>query len=430
VIRAGWVAVGLTLAAGGAAAQAPAEPADLVRCNADARTACLVTTTTLDVDAIRQTAGRPEAELSKAFRARFRGDTALVAVGRRAAGRGTMPAARILVLVDVSGSMKSDFRFVYTLSALRFFLNQLDSLPAGVARVAVAAFGSRGVRQGIAAARFVPPDSVRGQVDAIRAPDRENTGLFSAIQAGIERLETELSAAGDPNRGHLVVITDGNNQVLAGDDPGLLDGQGGLATAAAAVSESRAIVTIIGIGNLNRGALETLAGERGRVALVTDAQFKLSGELSAVKDLLASAWEVAVPMAWSREDLGRSFGVVRTRLVAGGGQFQTGAFAWVPPLVALPAFVGALGGVSTDQAVAAPRLDGRWVLAAMLAVSLLFLWWLVPNRIWPVPADPAAQAAKPAAAKVPAAAQGLRLDVKEVAPRKLTDVTASRARRV
>lgn len=400
----------------------------LVRCGELSARPCLATTISLRPEQARQLAGRSPDSLSLAWQARFLRDTSLVGRGRRTWSEGQR-GNRVLVLVDVSGSMKN-LGIGTAKLVVGNFLRTLDSLPPGSVRVAVAPFGSVSVADRIAAAQFTTPDSARLSIDELPNPDRENTGLYSAVESGVERLSRELGDAGD-GLGALVVLTDGDNDVgRAGDDPGLLAGAAGLARAAQAVDQSAAFTTIVGIGNLNAQALTTLAGPRGRAYLKSLDAYELARPLAEVRELFATSWEVLIPLSIAREALGRG----PATLIPSLGTISANAL-WRPPVIALPAFVGVASAALVPGGVgAAPVgfvLDRRWPLALMAVVLLFLLWFVAPRLLWPSSLEVASASPVPAASKpAPQVAGGLRTDLKEVAPRRPSDVTAAKARRV
>lgn len=435
--RVGRGLLALVVAAAGAAEpsraqQAPLPDVLLVRCAPTTDVACL--TVSLDLDAA--VAGRlrsPGGGIDTAWQVRYRRDTAVGALGRRVAGATPRPA-RILVLVDVSGSMKTQTVAGQRISGIGnakialkdYLLRPLDSLSGDAVRVAVAPFGSIDVERRIEAARFVPPAQAMDQVDGLPAPDRENTGLYSAVVFGVRRLEAELREAGTGALGVLVVLTDGNNQVLPGDDFGLLDGPGGLAEAERVVRASAVTPWLIGVGPVDRARLAALAGSAERAQVVELDLFQLRRPLAEARDLLLSVWEVTflVPTK-GREELGRGLTTVAVGHRAANGPLA--AAVWRPPVIALPAFSGAIASGVVPAAAVQPTgaLSRRVPLLLFVTVLLAMLWLLVPRLLWPrlVPAGAAT-----AKAKTPKAAGGLRTDLKEAPPRRPQDVTASRAR--
>ena len=430
--RGGVAGLGLLLGAiGPVRAQLP--DALLVRCAENASQACLTTNVELGVDAARRVAAARAGTLDSAWRVRFRGDDG-AAFGRRMPGVGTRPA-RILMLVDVSGSMRNLGIGTAKIVLKDNLLRSLESLGGESVRVAVAPFGSVDVAARIRSARFVTPGQAIDQIEALPAPDRENTGLYSAMQLGADRLEAELAQAGPEALGVLVVLTDGNNDVdHPGDDPGLLSGSAGLAVAARAVAASGEVPVVIGLGSaIDPRPLQTLAGPRGRSYVVPLDAFELARPLDDVRDLLASTWEVAIPVpSGGREELGRSWATIAPRLVLGGGEpVSTGLAVWRPPVLALPAFSGVVSAGVIPAAIAGQPggggiVDRRVPLALFVLILLALVWLVLPRLLWPriVPAGEAPAAPK----KAVKAAGGLRADLKEAAPRKPADVTASRAR--
>lgn len=426
----------------GVVAAQTADEAVLLRCREHSSAPCLVTTVGLDATAARRLLGAEPEALLAGWRAKFLGDTGLVARAERGIGDAGRPI-RLFILVDVSGSMKYNLGIGTARLVLRQFLDTLGALPAEKVRVAVAPFGSVQVAPRIAAARFTTPDSAQAQVSQLPDPERENTGLYSAVELGARRVLEELKRSAPEGLGALVVITDGNNDVRnPGDDPGLLDGQAGLDVATRAINQDQLVPWIIGLQGdkgapLNEAALTTLAGPRGRKYLVRVDAYELAKPLGEIRSLLWSSWEVAVPLAGTaRQDLARGWTTLVPRITVGSVSVTSTPAAFRPPVVALPAFAGVVpaslsplgsgGGRSSESFL----YDRRVPLGLMLAVSLVLLWLVVPRVVWPPLAVQAAPAGAAKAPKPEHAPGGLRTDVKEVAPRRPSDVTASKAKRV
>ena len=135
----------------------------------------------------------PRADDSAAWSGRL-GPYPLQPVWARVALAGGPPRA-VLVLVDASGSMAGEGAQAAR-AAVRSFLSDLAvASDSGVVRVAVAPFASRGVTAAIRAATFGTPAQVTSAVDRLQAP-AGNTGLYSAVAAGAERVATEVRALG------------------------------------------------------------------------------------------------------------------------------------------------------------------------------------------------------------------------------------------
>src|SRR5215469_1022399 len=146
-----------------------------------------------------------------------------------------------LVLVDISGSMArklptGETRFQAAQSALTQFL---DSFQDGVDEVAIVPFESHNVASTIRAASFAHTKAdALAQVNGIPAPlARNNTALYSAVSLGLDALHDHIHRLQESDSGYapetmLIVMTDGRNEVYAGDDAGLLSGAEGLDEAA------------------------------------------------------------------------------------------------------------------------------------------------------------------------------------------------------
>jgi Mg-chelatase subunit ChlD len=418
------------------AAQAPAAAQDagvtLVRCGERGESACLRTAATLRPEV----AGRlAPGEHAGAWRIRH-GDAE---AGARppAVPRRATPPLRLLVLVDVSGSMR-DGGLQTARSALRSFLSEL---PGESVRAAVVPFASARVAERIQAARFVPAPRAAAQVDALPAPDG-NTGLYSALRAGLERLGTE-PAPGDSAWNAVLLVTDGRNDVgERGDDPGLLQGNEGRRAAVDAVRASGAYAWVVGIGpGLDAAELRALAAPRGEAFAVAGDPVALRRALGRIQGWIFTGREFLVPVA----------GAAEARLAGGPAQVSATAGAaraggrWTPPVFALPAFQGRSAAAVQDVAGADPWRVRRAAVFTFFAGVLLVLWTAVPPLLrTPAPAPrmaPRPQAAEPAAAPGgtrrirlragPAAlavAAGPRPELSEAPPRRPTDVTAKVSR--
>ncbi|MEO8451700.1 MAG: vWA domain-containing protein, partial [Gemmatimonadota bacterium] len=381
-----------------------AEEATLVRCAAGSNRPCLLTTVGLDAAEARHLIGLEPDKVSAAWRASFLRDTALVPRARAGSSESARPV-RLLVLVDVSGTMKNVGIGTVRL-VLRQFLDTLSALPAGKVRVAIAPFGSKDVAGRINSAPFLTPDSAQGQVSRLPEPT-ENTALYSAVQLGATRVLSELKQTAPDGLGALVVITDGteNDVENRGDDPGLLKGPEGLQAAVKAVDQDRLVPWMIGLRGEkgappNETILSTLAGPRGRKYLVRVDAFELARPLTDVRGMLWSAWDLAVPLAsTTREELGRGWLTLASWLALGKDGARATA-QWTPPVLALPAFEGiapaglAQSGAGERMGTGGLVFDRRLPLGLFLLVLVGLLWLMVPRLVWSPIAPAAAAPAK------------------------------------
>lgn len=423
-------------------------PVTLVRCGADARSACLRLETTLAPD--RAGALAPAETAAGAWRLRHAGVE--FAARPAAVAREARPPLRLLVLVDVSGSM-SDGGLQTARSALRAFLAEL---PAGSVRAAVVPFASARVAERIRGARFVPGPQAAAQVDALPAP-AGNTALYSAVREGLVRLAAE-PAPGDTAWNALLVVTDGRNDVgNQGDDAGLLAGAEGRRQAVEAVRASGAHAWVVGIGaGLDAAELRALAAPRGASFGVAEDPVALRRALERIQGWIFTGREFLLPVGGSAQ---ARLAPGPVRVEARAGQTAAGG-AWVPPLFALPAFQGRSASPVDGAAGADPWRLRRVAVLAFFAGVLLILWTAVPPLLrtavpGPPPRVPTAEpvtvvaagtapgarrriqlrtgaaARSVASAGVAAiAAGGLRPGLAEAPPRRPTDVTAKVSRPV
>jgi uncharacterized protein YegL len=424
-----------------------ASPVTMVRCSDSTDVPCLRATVPLRPEEARASNDATGAS-------DWKGEVAGIALTGGIA-RSTATIAHpltLLVLVDISGSMKGE-GIELTRSALRTFISEL---PPGSVRVAVAPFASRNLAPRIRAAAFTDPQSALAQVDALPQPEG-NTGLYSAVEIGSEVVKGALQNAPKDAWGALLVITDGVNDVRPTDDPGLLTGTAGRDAAVNAVASSGSYVWLVGIGSAPDGAdLQALAGTHGERYLVAEDPLLLHRVFTSIRDALFTTRALTYPAPiWARARLARgAFPLTVSRGDGRGCCTAAVAGRWTPPLYALPAFGGvADSGTVTAQGITSfelgqPRVDSNVLVFGFFALVALILWFLLPGMIWPdesvamagppvakladsVAAPAAApRAAVKAAATVDAAAGGgIRRGVTEVAARRPTDVTAATARR-
>src|SRR5262249_32165523 len=151
----------------------------------------------------------------------------------------------------------------------------------GVDEVAIAPFESHDVSATIHAASFAhSKEQALAQVRSIPEPGKHNnTALYSAVSYGLDvladRVRTLQSNGSAPTpETMLVVMTDGKNEVLAGDDAGLLSGAEGLNEVAGKVSASRLQVMGIGFGerrNIDVAALQRMSTDPPLMAADADS---------------------------------------------------------------------------------------------------------------------------------------------------------------
>jgi hypothetical protein len=419
-------------------------PTRIVRCAAAADVPCAVVSVQLEAPEARR---EPNDSTGRWWTGRLAGAD-LTGIRERVDNANSAPW-KLLILLDLSGSMRGE-GLRYARTGLRAFINSLP--PRGVA-VAVAPFESRQVAPRIASARFGPPSAAVQALDALPQPDVvANTALYSAVVAGLERLDAEVRGAEPGTRGGLLLLTDGKNDVRGrADDQGLLSGAAGRQTAADVAAKSAHNIWLVGAGNVDREELATLAGSRGEaLADALDAVVLANRFLHIGRQIAADREVTLRVVSPSVALLSRSGG--SGTLMASTGGTGTGDAAvvrqldWRPPLLALPAYDGVAdsGSVPPDVAGVA-GIEDNWNRRVVVSIALVLLWLaltaslptLFPAPVRAVSAEgqleareavPQAKAA--AASSRDERSTGLRTDAKEAPPRKPDEITASGARRV
>lgn len=357
---------------------------------------------------------------------------------------GASPHTRIMILVDGSASM-GDGTLQIVRSVLRSFLS---TIPA-TTEVAVAPFSSVRVDERIGRADFDVPEAAAGALLDF-PPPANNTGLYSAIQIGARRLAATrpsrgnltlsvgspagvaggIAATSGRSNDHLIVVTDGTNDVGSqGDDSGLLEGIPGRDAATDAVVEAGVHLWVLGVGDrINRGELEALAAgtTRGFTArgsriqgnalsvplrdpiLMGHALDKVDRSLRVGRELI-----VRVP-PWARRYLDRGPAIFTLRRQTVGEPRMAGDFeaelvrraSWRPPLFTAvglgPALANEVGNTASEaplrwQDQAIPR---GFAIMVVFALSMVILSQVVPPLLWPLPGNTRGNgAASPATAK-------------------------------
>jgi hypothetical protein len=137
-------------------------------------------------------------------------------------GKETRTERYVLILFDLSGSMKEATpgaanKFEAAKGAVLKILEQFDP---HYDHLAIAPFESHRVVEKIRGARFnLDKKEAIEEMNKWPPPTNGNTGLFSAIDAGLELISSQNSSA----KHYLIVMTDGKNDVNhPGDDANLL----------------------------------------------------------------------------------------------------------------------------------------------------------------------------------------------------------------
>lgn len=304
-----------------------------------------------------------------------------------------------LILVDISGSMNQllptgQTRFEGAKAALREFVDQFQD---GIDEVAIVPFESHNVKATIQSARFSSSkaDTLRQVEELPRPRPQNNTGLYSAVESGLEVLTRHAegeSAASRDRQVMLILMTDGKNEVRRGDDEGLLDGPDGLNIASGQVKSSGTEVLGIGFGNLAEIDEDALTHLSTRVFMAPDsdtlrrtfaiARTLLNSRITATFN--SSLWPDRASLASHTMEISAAIKLASGKIVS------SGKTTWAAPAMGLPLFAGNC----TDQEREAlfqqnppGRVDWTSILrpcAVFLGLSLLLLmlWFWAPRLIW------------------------------------------------
>src|SRR5262249_44723209 len=209
-----------------------------------------------------------------------------------------------LLLIDISGSMLdpsgtalegSPSKYEAAKTAAQKFLAGFHPTQD---HVAIVPFESHQVRERLSRAIFAEDaQAAASQLAELRIPERRfNTGLYSAVDGALDILagiKQQNPAAGTL----LVVLTDGQNQVLKGDDADLLTGNEGLETVVAKANTVGLQIMTIGFGNDSvpsgkKGAIDVEALRR--LAWPNASQFHAAQDVQSLGKLFAVARQLLV----------------------------------------------------------------------------------------------------------------------------------------
>lgn len=306
-----------------------------------------------------------------------------------------------LLLVDISGSMNqpapgSSSRFAAVKSAVGQFLGGMQE---GTDRIAIVPFESHNVTPTVRSAVYATTRAdAMAQLNALPTPaNKNNTALYQAVFSGVQSLQDEIGSLERQGRSqaelqpHLVVMTDGRNEVLPGDDPQLLNGDLGLQQAAAQVNASH--LDVLGIGFGDRAAIDAAALQRlsTRFVYATDASQLLAALHSSRS---TSSHEIQVTWLLPENNrlalMGRDPQWVPELRLAGQPVLTGNAVHITGPATNAPVYARRALSPELQALIAVqPTTDSGWsvvliyyLLALGTAALLLILWFWVPRLVW------------------------------------------------
>jgi len=307
----------------------------------------------------------------------------------------------VLIEMDISGSMNQEVspgisRFA---AARRAIEDYLASMRDGVDEVAIVPFESHQVVPTLQAVVFASKrEQAIAQLKALPEPGaKNNTALYQAVFTGVDVLDGELARLekGGASRSNitpqLIVMTDGKNEVVRGDDPALLDGPLGLEQSSAKVHAAGFDVIGIGFGNPSEIDSDALRKSSTRFFLASDP-LQLAQAFRSSTPLHPSALDVAfLSPGNDRQALAaRNSQFVISLHLLDGRTLVSPQVEYLPPAMSMPLYSGHISYEALQAlAIFEPPPISGWstVLRGLLVftglgVLLLLLWFWVPRIVW------------------------------------------------
>ena len=308
----------------------------------------------------------------------------------------------ILMMIDISGSMNdpspgSASRFLAVKTAVARYL---DAMQEGSDEIAIVPFESHNVVPTIRAAVFSSRKAdVIAQLNALPQPSpKNNTALYQAAFTGVESLRNEVTSLERDGRPaselqpHLIVMTDGKNEVLAGDDQQLLNGPLGLQQAATQVADAH--MDVVGVGFGDRTAIDAAALQRlsTRFFYAADAD-----QLLAALHVTRTTESHVLTMTWLLPEqnrialTGRDQAWTPSLTLEDGKTVLPGTSARLTvPATAAPLFSRAASPQELVALIAThPPASSGWSIVLVhlllllgMAVLLILLWFWIPRLVW------------------------------------------------
>jgi Ca-activated chloride channel family protein len=307
----------------------------------------------------------------------------------------------VLLVIDISGSMNQAVaggktRFEAAKGAI---VKYLEAMQEGSDRIALVPFESHNVIAPIRSAVFTTDraDAI-AQLNALPQPQpRNNTALYQAVFSGVQSVQEEISSlrrdghAPDGFEAHMIVMTDGKNEIRPGDDPQLLDGPLGLQQATAQVQASHLDVISIGFGDRDAIDSEVLKHLSTRFFYASDANELLDAlhvSRSNQSHQISATW--TLPESNRFELAGRDQRWTPALSLTGVGVITGDPMVYIVPALAPPLYSRHALTAELQALIAThPSADSGWsaVLITLLlfvgtVLLILILWFWVPRLVW------------------------------------------------
>ena len=307
----------------------------------------------------------------------------------------------VLIVVDISGSMNSPMatgvsRFDAAQTAIGKYLNGMQE---GVDQIAIVPFESHNVVSTIQSAVFTSKrEEAMEQLQALPRPGpKNNTALFQAVYSGVQSMQNEMTSLVKPGttigdfQPRVIVMTDGKNEVMKGDDADLLDGPLGMQQAVAKVAASGLDVVGIGFGDPSGIDIDVLKRLSKRLFLASTGD-ELAQIFRDTTPLSTSNLQATFLSPWAdRSSLAaRDPQFAFTLTLPDGRKLISPLLRYAAPAMGTPLYERQATAEEMRALIAVrPLANSGWdtVLRNLLVfvgcgVLLLLLWFWIPRLIW------------------------------------------------
>jgi hypothetical protein len=315
--------------------------------------------------------------------------------------------AYAMLLIDISGSMLdqagNQTKFDAAKAAATHFV---QGFPSQKVYMAVAAFESHMVKERIRSVQFTDDvPAVQRQIDGLIIPKPNfNTGLYSAVVTGLVVLE-EKKKKGPSAQMSLIVLTDGQNEKLKGDDNDLLDGAAGLNEVIERAGRAGIQIFTIGFGDEaiplgRKGAIDSEALRK--IAWPTSTNFRSARnqiDLSNVFDIARRKLVDRLRLTFATADkdrttlTGRSLRFSVKLKLDDGTLLLSDQVLFPTPVLVVPPFEDTLDAkeiiaiIGKGPSHIFPLWLWRLMILIVAGAILAALWFRLPRYIWPVPPE-------------------------------------------
>ncbi len=312
-----------------------------------------------------------------------------------------------VLLLDVSGSMNRPVseggpnRLQAAVDAMRIYVGNIRE---GLDYVAIAPFESHNVVSTIRRSQFVSDqDTLLGALEYLsrrQLRNNHNTALYTAVQEGWRKL---LPYQVQGHQVSLVVLTDGENDVQPGDDPGLLKSRAGIRRLSDPESPESSVevqISTVTIGFGDEGGADFDPEALQDLAWPSASNYRHATDRRGLNRIFENAWkrladrlQITLGQVRARRDYlaGKSI-LLRVRFEKDGSSVSSrGETEWVPPAIGTPVFEDELDAAELDDFLKCSDCVIHEVsihllrLLVLLTLGLILagFWFGLPRLMWP-----------------------------------------------